>query len=491
MNKIISVCLILLSFWLFAEYGLGWYQALKAPLAIEYEGPCLWAAYNLSLGNNIYPAERLLTEPFIATIYTPVYFVLGLPFQKMFGWNLWSLRAISMASFIVTIYFLWRLFYRSASSKLAASIGIMSFASYVSIWSWSLKARVDMASLAFTAWALDSFHSNLNKERNSIKECLKDYLPSIVASTLAIYTKQPSIIIPACIVLFLLLKKRFNDAIAYGAGVSSLSLLLFIPIQMITQGGFSSQIQFASHFPFSVFDMFKHLGWIIADWPKLLFGLASIVILMVTKKNINEAILPAFLFIISGAVAAYTLGTMFPNANHAFLFFLFSSWLTALAFASSVWIAYLVLPACLLSTFITGAMLGHLQKTVASMPETVKILNELKPSLNNKLILVEDPTIAMELGAKPYFVDIATFFQVWSKGISNGNTDEVHVPEDFIGGSNAKKFAAIVLNKNDAAKNVIPFYFWPENVVREIEENYYRRAEIEANGETHILYLPK
>lgn len=362
LNKIISVCFILVSIWLCAIYGIGWFHALKAPLAIEYEGPCLWAAYNLSLGNNIYPADRLVSEPFIATIYTPVYFVLGLPFQKIFGWNLWSLRAISMASFILTVYFLWRLFNRSASSKLAASLGVISFASYVSIWSWSLKARVDMASLAFTAWALDSFHSNLNKERNSIKECLKDYLPSIVASTLAIYTKQPSIIIPACIVLFLLLKKRFNDAIAYGGGVFALAALIFIPIQIITQSGFSSQIQFASRFPFSLTDLIDHFGWIITDWPKMLFGLIAIIVLLSIKKYRTEAIFPTLLFIVSGSITAYTMGTMFPNANHAFLFFLFSSWLTALVCASLPWLSFVLLPLCLLSTYITNTMIDPLKK---------------------------------------------------------------------------------------------------------------------------------
>lgn len=486
MNKIISVCLILLSCWLFAEYGLGWYQALQAPLAIEYEGPCLWAAYNLSLGNNIYPAEGLVSEPFIATIYTPVYFVLGLPFQKIFGCNLWSLRAISMASFILTIYFLWRLFCRSANSRLAASLGVISFASYVSIWSWSLKARVDMTSLAFSAWALNSFHSNLNKERSSFKECLKDYLPSVIASTLAIYTKQPSIIIPAGIVLFLLARKRFKDAIAYGGGVALLSLLALVPIQLITQGGFSSQIQFASHFPFSFFAMLEHIGWIITDWPKILFGLIALIIFLIMKKNRTEAALPALLFIVSGAVAAYTMGTMYPNANHAFLFFVCCSWLTALACSNLPWMGLILLPICILSTYITGAMVTRLNETVASMPKTSALLKELKPLLKDKLILVEDPIIALQLEAKPYFVDIATFFQVWSNPSNRG-----HEPSDFVVGTNAKKYAAIVINKQDAEKISSPFYFWPANVVQVIDQNYYRRAELEANGETHILYLPK
>jgi len=485
LKKIISVCFAFISIWLCAIYGIGWLYALKAPLAIEYEGPCLWAAYNLSLGNNIYPLDSLTQEPFIANIYTPVYFLLALPFQKLSGMSLWSLRAISMASFIVTMYFLWRLFNRSTSSKLAASLGVISFASYVSIWSWSLKARVDMVSLAFVAIALDLFHVSLNKDRTGLKQSLIDFAPSIVASVLAVYSKQPSIIIPICIVLFLLLKKRFEDAIAYGGGILALAVLFFIPIQIITLSGFSSQIQFASRFPFSVLDMVKHFGWIMSDCPKMIFALIAIIILFSVKKYKTEAIFPAALFIVSGSITAYTMGTMFPNANHAFLFFLFSSWLTALACASVPWLGFVLLPLCLLSTYITNTMIDPLKQTVSNMPETMSVLAELKPQLKDKVILVEDPVIAMKLDAKPYFVDIATFYQVWSKTSKTG-----FVPEFFIAEIKAKKYPAIAINKNDV-ENHSPTYFWSPEIVRAIEQNYDRKHEIIANGETHILYLPK
>ena len=485
LNKFISVCLILASSWLCVIYGIGWFKALEAPLAIEYEGPCLWAAYNLSLGNNIYPLENLTHEPFIAVIYAPVYFILATPFQKLFGMNLWSLRAISMASFIFTVYFLWKLFQRSSGSKLAASLGALSFASYVSIWSWSLKARVDMVSLAFSAWALDSFHAKSSKERASIKDALKDYAPSIIAAVLATFSKQPSIIIPICLTLFLLFKRRFKDAIAYGGGFLLLSLIFFAIIQSMTQGGFSAQIQFASHFPFTVFDMLKHLNWIIFEWPKMIFALIVLLPLLIIKKQRSEALIPSILFLVSGAITVYTLGTKYPNANHAFLFFVFCSWLTALICTRAAWLGFIVIPICLLSTYIANSMLEPLETNIKKMPESTALLNDLKPSLAGKLILVEDPVIAMKLDAKPYFVDIATFFQVLHRNNSK------MMATDLIANATARKFAAIVINKKDADMLESDPYFWPPEAVRLLRQHYYKRAEIVANGEIHVLYLPK
>lgn len=486
LNKIISVCLILVSCWLICVYGAGWLLAFQAPLAIEYEGPCLWAAYNLSLGNNIYPLENLTQEPFIAVIYAPVYFILAMPFQKLFGMNLWSLRVISMASFVLTVYFLWKLFQRSSGSRLAASLGALSFASYVSIWSWSLKARVDMTSLAFSAWALDSFHANLSKERTSIKDALKDYAPSIIAAVLATFSKQPSIIIPIVLTLYLCVKRKFNEAIAYGGGFIFLSSLLFAIIQTLTQGGFSAQIQFASHFPFTFMEMLEHLKWIIFEWPKMIFALVILLPLLCIKKQRSEAIIPSVLLVLTGVMTIYTLGTMYPNANHAFLFFVFGSWLTALICARFNWLGFVVLPICLLSTYIANTMIQPLQKTVLAMPETTALLESLKPSLSGKLILTEDPVIAMKLDAKPYFVDIATFFQVWH----NPSNPGLGVT-DLVVGPNAKKFAAIILNNTDAMMMDSDPYFWPPSAIRAIEKQYYKRAELVANGEIHVLYLPK
>lgn len=486
LNKIISVCLILVSSWLCVIYGIGWFWALEAPLAIEYEGPCLWAAYNLSLGNNIYPLENLTQEPFIAVIYAPVYFILAMPFQKLFGMNLWSLRALSMASFILTVFLLWRLFKRSSGSKLAASLGALSFTSYVSIWSWSLKARVDMTSLAFSAWALDSFHANLSKERTSIKDALKDFAPSIIAAVLATFSKQPSIIIPICLTLCLLFKRKFKDAIAYGGGFIFLSSVSFAIIQTLTQGGFSAQIQFASHFPFTVFDMLKHLNWIIFEWPKMIFALVVLLPLLIIKKQKSEALIPSILFIVSGAITLYTLGTKYPNANHAFLLFLFCSWLTSLICARFAWLGFIVVPICLLSTYIANSMLEPLETNIKKMPESIALLNDLKRSLAGKLILVEDPVIAMKLEAKPYFVDIATFFQV----LQNRNNSTM-TATDLMANATTRKFAAIVINKKDAEMLESDPYFWPPEALRLLQKHYYKRAELVANGEIHVLYLPK
>lgn len=486
MKKTISILLAGLSVWLLFEYGVGWFCSLNAPLAIEYEGPCLWAAYNLSLGNNIYPVENLVQSPFVATIYTPLYFILCAPFQLLDPGNLWSLRLISMASFIAALFFLYKLFCQCQYSKAACFLGIMSFAGFFSIWSWSLKGRVDMLSIAFCAWSLQCFNRVQNNEETSYKKIFLTYSPSVLAGVLAIYTKQSSILIPVCIVLFLLLRQRFKEGITYGAYATLLSAVIFTTLHLITQGGFSSQTAFLSRMPFSGEDLLKHLSWIGVDWPKIVLALSALILCILARKDTQSHLLPVLLFLVAGGFTAYTIGTTYANVNHAFLFYLACSWLIAI-FCNSIAAGGLIsliftLPALVMITLCSSAMFS----TLTSLSSTKFELEQLKPALENKLILVEDPQIAMKVGAIPEFVDIATFIQVWSRNLSEGKQPPVNISQNI----KQQKYAAIVINKKDSAMSE-KSYFWTPEIVRAIKENYVQKSEVMANGENQILYLPK
>lgn len=486
MKKTISILLAGLSVWLLFEYGVGWFCSLSAPLAIEYEGPCLWAAYNLSLGNNIYPVENLVQSPFVATIYTPVYFILCAPFQLLDPGNLWSLRMISMSSFIAALFFLYQLFRQSDYSKAACFLGVMSFASFFSIWSWSLKGRVDMLSIAFCAWALQSFSHVENEEDASYKEMFLAYSPSVVAAVLAIYTKQSSILIPACIVLFLLLKRRFKEAIAYGAPAAILSAVILIILHLITQGGFSCQIAFLSRMPFSADDLIKHLTWIGVDWPKIFLAFSALILCKLVRKDTQINLLPVLLFLIAGAFTAYTIGTTYANVNHAFVFYLACSWLIAIfcnSFATGGLISLIfTLPALVIITISSSSMFG----TLITMSSSKYDIAALKPEVENKLILVEDPHIAIKTGAIPEFVDVATFIQVWNRNLSEGKQPPINIVQNI----KLKKYAAIIINKNDSDMTG-KTYFWTPETVLAIKENYVQKIDTMANGEEQVLYKPK
>lgn len=538
MRKLLWIWIVLAAAGLALVYLASWLVALTSVKSLEYEGPCLWAAMELARGHNIYDAQRLTTPPWCVMIYTPLYFVLSSAFQHGTP-DYMPMRAISMVSLIVTVVYFWRLLRLFYKDKLIVSTAVLAFASFNPLWTWSWKARVDMLSMAFSMMAIYYFATAFNKlksqESSSGLMTILIYLPSALLSVAAIYTKQPSIVVPAVVCLFLLIKKRTFDLLIYVALclVSGGPILAFL--QVLTDGGFWAHMTFGSKMPFSVFDLEKHLSWIGADWPKLwLVGLLAIPWLIGVKRSkallgsevdetdlrgsgvdksesvadksesvvdksesvVDKSALQArsgddvvfalLLTAISGALTVYTLGTMYANLNHGLIFLIGCAWLVAIFLPTLPRLGpVLVLSSVVLSTVVMVTRLPALQNIKDSMgkyPIAPAQRFESRPQIENEKILVEDPQWGWELGAISWFVDPATFLQVWAR--------DGRPLDDLIKTIEEQKFALVIINKPDS-EGRYPVYFWNEDVMRAIRNNYKKVAEVVGNGELQDVYAPK
>ncbi len=473
-------------------YLVSWHLALNAPLSLEYEGPCLSACMELARGHNVYDAERLTSRPWEVIIYTPLYFCFGALFQFN-GPSYWGLRLVSMLSLCATLFFSYRLFRASKLERLSVGIAVIALASFLPMWSWSWKGRVDMFSLALSVAALDFFVRAFQKRLAepasteamfAPKELFKLvllYLPATIFSTAALYTKQPSLFIAIVLVLFLLYRRKFADAIAFAGATGILIALVFVVLQLVTDGGFLAHMVFTSKMRFSWEFLVKHLLWFGADWLKIVSAPVLLAVWFFRKGDKSEVILPVILCIITGVFTLYSLGTIYATVNHAFITLIGLVWLIAIALDRMPVIgAALVFPSILVSGCVMQQLNGRLAETVAQMPNTIERLKQL--NLQGQTLFVEDPALAFVTSSTPLFVDVATFLQVWSR--------QNRPLTELTSALNKKEFAAVIINEKDSDGET-PRYFWTDEVRDAILRNYKRtEGKVIGNGETQILFLP-
>jgi hypothetical protein len=471
---------------LLGVYLISWFVALLSPLALEYEGPALWAAMELARGQNIYDAQRLIEAPWAVTIYTPLFFVLGAPFQ-FGGFNYPGLRLISMVSDVVGMFFFYRLLSLYSTNRLNIAIGMVLFASYVTVWSGSLKARVDMLALSLSIAALYFAARGVKKSVQSgtfwqnCRSGFKQFFPSVILSVAAIYAKLASIVLLPAVCVYLLARKRYADLLVYSVSSVVLSAVLLLYINSLTGGGFLQHITFAFNVPFSSLELSKHLELLGVDWPKLVMVPIIGLVWWFRAEDKERLVLPLALALISGALTVYTVGTMHANLNHGMLFYFTLSWLTVIfleAYPLSLGASLVLVSA--LCTYILGTQVPNMFALSNRMGRSVEDLKKMH--ISGQTMFVEDPTHAIVCGGKPLFVDVVTFLQVWDR--------DKRSLADLEQGLVEKRYPAVVINLNDSL-NDKPALFWSDSILEKLDENYKKVEYVAGNGDLQQLYVPK
>lgn len=519
-----------------AVYLVSWYFALSSPLSLEYEGPSLWAAIELSKGHNIYPAKGLLEAPWVVTVCPPLYFLLGAPFQMLGAFNYPGLRFISIVAFGTAMLFFYRLLRLFSTSKLNVAVGLLLLASYVQIWSSSFKARVDMLALSLCIASLyyffvgykrtyglpidvaeeqttatvsaqtkataseqtiatesdqteadaqppvsDELPQVSNELPGGFMPRLKLYAPSIILAVAACFAKVSSVVILPTVCYYLASRKRYKDMIVYGGTALAISVVLFLVINMMTDGGFAKHLSFPLNAPYSTADLQKHLGMFGVDWPKL-FMIPVIGLVWLEKNEKKERpILPFTLAVLSGLVTAYTIGTMHANLNHGLIFYFAISWLTVIfleIYPLSLSTGMVLVSA--LCAYILSTQLEPMMTLCARMGRAQTDI--VKQNLKDKLILVEDPAIAILAGAQPLYVDVGTFLQAIDRDERSLTEIETALSQ--------KKYPAVIININDSLHDKPPMY-WPDSFMEKLEENYKKYGYVVGNGDLQQMYVPK
>lgn len=549
MRNVVWIWIVLAATGLALVYLASWLIALTSVKSLEYEGPCLWAALELARGHNIYDAQRLTTAPWWVMIYTPLYFVLCSAFQHGIP-DYQPMRAISMVSFLVSVVYLWRLLQIFYKDKQVVSIAVLAFASFIPIWSWSWKARVDMLSVAFSMMAIYYFVTAYNKLKSSESAAglptILGYLSSALLSVAAVYTKQPSIVVPAVVCLFLLIKKRTFDLSIYVALCLVSGGPILALLQVMTDGGFGAHMTFASKMPFSVFDLEKHFSWIGADWPKLwMLGLLGIAWLIAVKRSKflpgsgaggsapraeqpaqrkdesakrkaeseprkesakrknasgkssnatvktqflppgDDVVFALLLASISGFLTVYTLGTMYANLNHGLIFLIGCVWLVVIFLPALPRLgAILMLVSISLSTTIIATRIPELQNIKDAMGKN-PILPAQKFSSNP---MWQNEVILVEDPQWGWELGAVPMFVDPATFLQVWARDGRPL-DDLIKTIENEKYPLLIINKQDS-EGRFPVYFWNEDVMRAVRNHYKKVGEVIGNGELQDVYSP-
>lgn len=475
--------LVLLSAGLLFSYFLYSNYALQNEMAIEYEGPCLWAASRIFHGHNPYPLESLSRSPFAVIIYPPVYFLFTAPLMYFSeGYRLSRLFSVLTALGSALFYYLF--LRRLKLSKISAMTGSALFMSFMAVWLWSAKARVDELSLCLTVISL-YFFAGWQQTRNLIL--------SAVALSLATMTKQPSALFAPSLCLFLLLQKNWR-ACAIMAGTFTLSLAAQIGIsQLATAGGFIAHMRFASHMPFQWQYLLDRLALMFGDLPKFSMALLAPLIIMKDKAKSHNLVLAVLLLLTSLPVTLYTAGTEYSNVNHFLIALVPLPLLIAQALDCSIestsLSGKLYKTATVCTNIISALILSFLAYSqfnpnkLSDKPHLDKpiSLERFRGLVTGKSILAEDGGYGVLFAAESEPVDITTFIQVLGR---DGKQAE-QMTEKL----KRCQYAAVVMNHRelDGTRNAMQ---WSAKLKGALRENYRFAGQINGNGECQDVFLP-
>lgn len=479
---------VLIAYWLFFSY------AVKQGQAIEYEGPCLWGAYRIAHGLNPYPLESLSQSPYAVLIYPPVYFYLASIFLHGEPSYLMP-RLISMAASLGTAA-LYYAFLRSLTlSRLASMSGSVLLMSFMAIWLWSAKGRVDALSITLTCLGLYLYGAatKSNKATNLIL--------SAVSLMLATMTKQPSALFVPALALDLLCRKRFKHLLLFCGSYLLCLGSSILAMQAATQGGFLAHMRFASHMPFEWRYLFERLALMASDLPKfLLAGIAALSLLLKNKlrQGQEDNLRLALLMLLTTIPATfYTAGTAYSNVNHFLVALLPLPLIIVLAMEGSrpaqeksdLWsrlFAFLTGTTLILSSLII-VFLGFAQFAqgplgkVLNLSTPVKV-EDFKNLVQGKAVLCEDAGYNILYGANAEPVDITTFIQVL--GLDGPQA------VDMLKKVQGRQYAAIVINHKemDGTRSARQ---WSRSITDAITENYSLLGQINGNCEAQDVFIPK
>jgi hypothetical protein len=237
--------------------GLMVYQteAVVFPYSIDYgEGPLLDQVERLVAGEPIYRADYN-SPAYVIANYPPVYLLANAPFEALFGPAYWYGRLISVLSIHVTALLIGLTLFALTGDRLASLLGGLSLLFFPAVFSWSLLFRVDTLALALSWGGLYAVVRSKGRGRY--------ILLSALLMTGAIFTRQTYALAAPLAGLVWLWSGRFRKPALLLAGlIAVFSLLLFLALNLATEGGFFYSIIMVN--AGQDFTLTRILGWVKA-----------------------------------------------------------------------------------------------------------------------------------------------------------------------------------------------------------------------------------
>ncbi|MBK9619695.1 MAG: glycosyltransferase family 39 protein [Candidatus Obscuribacter sp.] len=487
-KTILGSALLISALTVAAAYAMFFCYALSQNQAIEYEGPCLWASTQIARGLNPYPLSTLSQSPYTVIIYPPFYFIVCALFEHGEPNYLWP-RLISILASLFTAVFYYK-FLRRYCHKRTSIGGTVLLMSFMAIWLWSAKGRVDQLSLALSALSLWLYALS-----QGTKTPVLTLIASALALSLATMTKQPSALIAPALILDMLLARRIKDAAIFASGFALALLSMLGLAQVATQGGFIAHMRFATHMPFEWRYLSERLALMYVDWPKFILTLLALPLSVIYREKLsnNPLRLALLLLLTTLPVTFYTAGTAYSNVNHFLVLLLPLPLFIATMVESTAQAPKMGRVTALMygsTLLLSGALLLFLATALFS-PATCQrklALNpavepaELKRLMQGQLVLSEDGGYGPLFGAISEPVDITTFIQVLGLDGSQAR--------DMLKNVEAKKYAVVVINHQEFTGER-KMAQWDKATIEAVRRNYRLLGQANGNCEVQDVYLPK
>ena len=475
-------------------YYQGWYTAASSLFSLGDEGTALFAARELWAGQNPYESARLLESPWRVVTYPPAYYYLGSWFFKLTGAHLYPLRAISMAAFVVAQVCAYRIFSLSGCSRLARVLGLITLASFWTIWSFSFKARVDISALALMLLSIEQYLVLARKPKDDNIFRFPRLIVIATLASLAVLTKQGEMVVVPAIAAALIVGRQWRLSLFFMSMTTFLISSSAWIVNGATAGGFMRHLRFAAASQFNFAYLNTHIGWLGPDGIILFLALFAAPIFLVGyfkrreerdgpyRQHLAALVLAFVLLIVSSGGALYAMGKHSGSVGEAIVPMFAAAWLTALA---SDYMRRRLLLALFIAFAASFYVINDLTRSMVEGEAKMEAFSEKIAAVrfDRKLILAEDAAIVLELDAVPEFVDLPTFYSVWlSTRKSDWDIVKMRVA--------SQRYGAVIINSRDGCL-LPPPQFWDESFILLLKEKYRPILDVKDDGRNQDFYLPR
>lgn len=289
---------------------------LTTPYAFEYgEGFMLYFATHLG---EMY--EPVGTEPFLPTVYPPLYHLLvgGLHWLVGDRVGLFALgRSVSVAAAVATALFVGALVRASDDadggrtwprSAVAGAVAAGVFLSTPLTLEWGVAARVTSLGLCLSVAALYWYLVAADGSRRQVAGCL-------VLCLLALYAKQSFVAAPLAIAVAFLLDREPRRAAEFVAGLGAAGLLILAGLTAVTDGqAWYHLVAYNSSQSVELARIAEFSARFVVAYP-ILLALGGAVVLH--RRSIVPTVVLVYL-VVAGLVAVATVGK--PGSNDYYFF---------------------------------------------------------------------------------------------------------------------------------------------------------------------------
>ncbi len=230
LNLPLQLLLVMAALSLLGYAGMVW-STVTFPYPLDYgEGPLLAQTGQLSALQNIY-RSNIDAPPYTITNYPPLFMLLQVPLNLLFGPAMWYGRLISVASALVAGLLVALILHALTRDLTAAGVGGLLLLANPYLQVWSVLNRIDMLALALSLaglWLL----ARRPPGRGAV-------VTGGLLLVAAVYTRQSyGLAAPLAAFVWLLRWPPRRRALELAALVGGIGLGLFALLNWLTDGGF-------------------------------------------------------------------------------------------------------------------------------------------------------------------------------------------------------------------------------------------------------------